>query len=82
MIHLTRLDGTPIVVNADLITMVETLPDSVVCLTTGSRIMVRESADEIVAAALDYRRTLLSALPGDPPHLPARALSPQVEEEE
>jgi flagellar protein FlbD len=81
LIHLTRLDGTPIVVNADLITMVETLPDSVVCLTTGSRIMVRESADEIVAAALEYRRTLLAGLPVDPPRLPARAVHPGAEEE-
>jgi len=66
MIHLTRLDGTPIVINADLITMIESIPDSVVCLSTGSRIIVRESAATIVELALDYRRTLLAPLPGSP----------------
>jgi flagellar protein FlbD len=45
MIHLTRLNQVPVVVNADLIEHIETTPDTVIALTTGQKILVRESAD-------------------------------------
>lgn len=55
MIFLTRFDGTEVVVNSDLIVTVERIPDTVVTLTTGDRIMVKESVDEVVARAATYR---------------------------
>ncbi|MGD9128171.1 MAG: flagellar FlbD family protein [Planctomycetia bacterium] len=56
MIRLTRLDGTKFVLNADLICYVETLPDTYVTLTTGERVTVQESSDEVVRRAVAYQQ--------------------------
>lgn len=58
MIAVTRLDGTPIVVNADLLQWVEETPDTVLTLTSGERLLVRESAEEIVRRTLEYKRAI------------------------
>ena len=47
MIKLTRLGGDPFLLNAELIEYVESRPDTFVTLTTGSRIVVAESMDEV-----------------------------------
>ncbi|HEY4184007.1 MAG TPA: flagellar FlbD family protein [Polyangia bacterium] len=59
MIFLTRFDGTEVVVNSDLIVTVEKIPDTVVTLTTGDRIMVREPVEEVVERATAYRHRVL-----------------------
>jgi flagellar protein FlbD len=59
MISVTRLDGTELVVNVDLVVTIERTPDTVLTLTTGDRIMVKESLDEIVERAVAYRRRSL-----------------------
>jgi len=59
MIFLTRFDGTEVVVNSDLIVTVEKIPDTVLTLTTGDRIMVRESVEEVVDRATAYRHRVL-----------------------
>ena len=43
MIEVTRLNGTQILVNADLIELVEETPDTVITFTTGRKIIVKES---------------------------------------
>ncbi len=55
MIQVTRLNGTPMVLNADLIETVESTPDTLVSLTTGRKLMVTESIDELVQRTLEYR---------------------------
>ncbi|MES1206973.1 MAG: flagellar FlbD family protein [Pseudomonadota bacterium] len=59
MIFLTRFDGTEVVVNSDLIVTVEKIPDTVVTLTTGDRIMVKENVEEVVSRAAAYRYRVL-----------------------
>ena len=61
MIYVTRLNHTSVVLNADLIEYVETTPDTVISLTTGQKLMVRETAEEIVARVVDYRRSIVAA---------------------
>lgn len=56
MIRLTRLDGSKFVLNADLICYVETLPDTYITLTTGERLTVRETIDEVVRRAVAYQQ--------------------------
>lgn len=56
MITITRLNNKAVVVNAELIKFVEKTPDTMITLTTGDKIMVRESLDEIVQRAIDYGR--------------------------
>ena len=59
MIFLTRFDGTEVVVNSDLVVTVEKTPDTVITLTTGDRIMVKEPIEEVVARAAAYRHRVL-----------------------
>jgi len=56
MIKLTRLDGEPFILNADLIRYVEERPDTFVTLTSGERLIVRESMQEVAARAVDYQQ--------------------------
>jgi flagellar protein FlbD len=56
MITVTKFDNSEIVVNADLIEFVETLPDTHITLVTGRKLLVRQSATEIVERVLAYRR--------------------------
>ncbi len=57
MIRLTRLDGQPFVLNADIIRFVDARPDTFVTLNNGDRIVVRESMDEVVRLCVDYQRS-------------------------
>jgi flagellar protein FlbD len=56
MIKLTRLDGEPFILNADLIRYVESRPDTFVTLTTGERVVVTETMDEVVELAIRYQQ--------------------------
>jgi flagellar protein FlbD len=56
MVRLTRLNQKELVVNAELIQWVESSPDTVITLTTGEKVMVRETVDEVVEAVIRYRR--------------------------
>ena len=60
MIKLTRLGGEAFVLNADLIRTVESRPDTYVTLTSGERMIVLESADEVVRRAISYARAVRS----------------------
>ena len=60
MIHLTRLNHVPLVLNADLIEHIETTPDTVISLTNGQKFLVRESAAEIIDRVVTFRRSIHS----------------------
>ena len=58
MISLTRLNGAAFVLNADLIEHIDVTPDTVITLTTGQILRVRETTDEVVARIVEFRREL------------------------
>lgn len=58
MIKLTRLDKKELCVNPDLIKTAEAIPDTIITLTTGERMYVRESVDEVVGLFVGYQRTI------------------------
>ncbi len=58
MIAVTRLNGEEFMVNAELIELVESTPDTIVSLTTGKKYMVRETVDEIIDRIIQYRRQI------------------------
>jgi len=60
MIHLTRLNHLPLVLNADLIEWIEVNPDTVISLTTGQKLVVLESAEEIVRRVVEFRQAIYS----------------------
>jgi flagellar protein FlbD len=70
MIQLTRLNHIPLVLNSDLIEHIDVTPDTVISLTTGQIIRVLESADEVVARVVEFRRATFR----DVIECPARAL--------
>jgi flagellar protein FlbD len=58
MVRLTRLNHLPIVLNSDLIEHIEETPDTVITLTTGQILRVRESADQVVERVVEFRRRI------------------------
>ena len=63
MIRLTRLNNRTLVVNSDLIKFIENAPDTVITLVSGEKIVVLESADEVIARIVGFRRRLNMPLP-------------------
>jgi flagellar protein FlbD len=59
MIELTRLNGTPIVLNSDLIKTAEASPDTMLTLINGEKLIVREDCAEVTERVLAYRARLL-----------------------
>ncbi|MGE0606131.1 MAG: flagellar FlbD family protein [Pirellulales bacterium] len=57
MIKLNRLSGEAFVLNAELISYIESRPDTYVTLTTGERLIVTQSVDEVARLALEYQRS-------------------------
>lgn len=56
MIKVTRLNDSPLVVNSDLIEFIESTPDTMMSLTTGKKILIRESIDEIISRVAEFKR--------------------------
>jgi flagellar protein FlbD len=63
MVYLTGLNGTEVLLNADLVEIIQETPDCLITLTTGRKIMVRESMEEVREKILVYRKTLGRAYP-------------------
>ncbi len=56
MIKLTRLGGEAFILNADLIRYVEACPDTFITLTTGEKLVVTESCDEVLRRTVVYQQ--------------------------
>jgi flagellar protein FlbD len=56
MIKVTRLDESALVINADLIELVESIPETIICLTTGKKIMVKETVDDIIERVARFKQ--------------------------
>jgi len=58
MIELTKLNGAQFILNAELIETIEATPDTVVTLINGRKMMVKESVDDVVTKAVEYKKRL------------------------
>ena len=56
MIRLTRLNKNELVINAEMIEFIEAIPDTIVTLTSGKKIMVFEPVDTVVERIVEYKR--------------------------
>jgi flagellar protein FlbD len=65
MIQLTRLNHAAMVLNSDLIEHIDVTPDTVITLTTGQILRVRETAEEVIERIVEFRRRILAG-PGEP----------------
>jgi flagellar protein FlbD len=62
MISVTRLKGQVVALNPDMIESVEEMPDTTIRLTSGEKLLVRESLQQVVELVANYRRYILSAM--------------------
>jgi flagellar protein FlbD len=72
MIAVTRLDGSEMVLNSDQIAWIERMPDTVISLMNGEKLIVREPPDAIIDRIQEFRRAVLSTpqrVPRTPPSL-------------
>lgn len=60
MIEVTRLNDTKILINPDLIEFVEETPDTVISFTTGRKIIVKESRQELKNLVKLYRKDIFT----------------------
>jgi flagellar protein FlbD len=77
MIIVSRLNVETLGVNADLIERLEAMPDTVITLVDGKKLLVRETIDELIDKVLEYRASILrlsyvpagheGSLPAPPP---------------
>ena len=58
MIKLTRLNREALALNSDLIEYVEATPDTVITLTTGAKIRVTETVDQVIERVIEFQRAV------------------------
>ncbi len=56
MIKVTRINNSEIIINSDLIEFVESSPDTIISLTDGKKIIVKETPDEVIQKVVLFRR--------------------------
>jgi flagellar protein FlbD len=69
LIFVTRFDGKKIVVNGELIEMIEATPDTIITMTTGKKVTVKENIDEVVSAVKIYKKEINLPLIKEPEKL-------------
>lgn len=61
MIPVTRLDGVPVLINADQIETIEQTPDTIVSFTSGHKLLVRDLPEDLAKRITTYKRTVMAA---------------------
>ena len=62
MIEASRLDGSRLIINAELIEIIEVTPDTVISLVSNKKLVVRESAEELVRRVIEYKQHILAGI--------------------
>lgn len=60
MIVVTRLSGGRFGVNPDLVQRVDSAPDTILTLVDGTKLIVKESLDEVISLVREHRAGLLA----------------------
>lgn len=58
MITVTRLDGSQLIVNAELIEFIEATPDTILSMTTGKKVVIVEPPEAVVQAVIAYKQKI------------------------
>ncbi|MCM8823452.1 MAG: flagellar FlbD family protein [Candidatus Omnitrophica bacterium] len=58
MIKLFQMNGEMVVVNAELISYIKAQPNTVLTLTNGDKIVVKETVDEVIDKIIEYRKKI------------------------
>lgn len=60
MIKLTRLNNDAFYVNCELIEFMEEMPNTVISMASGRKILVNESCEEVKRRVIEYKREIMS----------------------
>ena len=60
MISVTKLNGSILTINEDFIETVEETPDTVITMSTGRRIIIKESRQEVLNLVKLFRKELFA----------------------
>jgi flagellar protein FlbD len=60
MIEVTKINGAKVLINPDLIELVEETPDTIIAFTTGRKIIVKESRQEVKNLVILYRKDIFA----------------------
>ena len=63
MVIVSRLNGKTFYINPDLIEFVEETPDTVLTTTTGKKLVVEESAADVIEKIIVYKQKVFMGLP-------------------
>lgn len=63
MIEVTRLNGSIYFINPDMIVTLEATPDTVITLTSGEKLMVREKPEALIERFIALKRRIVCELP-------------------
>lgn len=58
MIKITKLNDKEFVINCDLIECMEATPDTTITMTTGRKIIAKESVDDVIDKILEYKKRI------------------------
>ena len=58
MIFITKINNTKIVINAELIELIEQTPETMITTTTGKKVIVKESIEQVVELVKKYKKEL------------------------
>ena len=59
MVKLTKINNQEFFINSDLMEFIESTPDTIISLTTGKKIIVKESAEEVIQKIIEYKSKAL-----------------------
>ena len=60
MIEVTRINGSKVLINPDLVELVEETPDTIISFTTGRKIIVKESRQDVKNLVKSYRKDIFA----------------------
>ncbi len=59
MIRLTKINGQEIYINNDLMEFIESTPDTIISLTTGKKLIVKETVEEVIEKIIEFKSRFL-----------------------
>jgi len=65
MISVSRLNNQELFINPHLIEMIEATPDTVITLTTGKKLVVKDAVVDLIARIINYRQLITRVNPSD-----------------
>ncbi len=58
MIKVKKINGRDLIINAELIEFIEKTPDTIISMTTGKKIIVKDTCEELIKKVIEYRREI------------------------